>query len=581
MPVLNVEKVVSRLPDNPDPDTVYFVRAGNGFDMYVSDATGAIAHPLNPGEGAESSSTRALTQSLTAPPEVRDIDAWSIEAAATSRHVSGSVASFEATWWDGVIETVPASGGSATLSRAVDQPVGGEVSATVRALDDIGNASNPDTVTASVVATLPPAGPINISAPTQTGKNSTFQVSLTGATDPGGGPVTYEVTDTGTFVFSKTTGITEGELIDVTAPDVADDTAITFTVRAVDDKGGTSPTYSKTVTVLAAQVVGVEMTTTGGPGGVWNHIDEAGNAIATPTKSWFDAHPVWGGMQDVVVDGQQMVEIPKFYYKVGTSSSGNPARWISDQPLAGFTVMSAFEISSGEASAFQVGKYQASESGGKLQSVPGVKPLVSTTLTDFIAKAMARNAAGVAGFRLWHYDMWLAVQWLYLVENATMDSQAKTGEGRVNASSAASVDAADVAQATYRGIVGLWGNVWQWMDGVRTNGNVIERRDYDAAGWSTTGENAPGGSSSGSTQYPITFRLTGDEQFIADTFSTSNDNTATLPDYRLWRTGEPHYPFVGGYWSSGAGAGLWYVHCYYSASNAYSRFGGRLARIVS
>lgn len=578
MPVLNVEKVVSRLPDNPDPDTVYFVRAGNGFDMYVSDATGAIAHPLNPGEGAESSSTRALTQSLTAPPEVRDIDAWSIEAAATSRHVSGSVASFEVTWWDGTTETVAASGGSATLSRAVDQPVGGEVSASVRALDDIGNASNPETVTASVVANQPPAGPINISAPTQTGKNSAFQVSLTGATDPDGDPVTYEITDAGAFTFAKTSGITEGELIDVTAPDVADDTAITFTVRAVDSLGSASASYNKTVTVLAAQVVGVEMTATGGPGGVWSHIDGAGNAITTPTKSWFDAHPVWGGMQDVVVDGQQMVEVPKFYYKVGTSAAGNPARWISDQPLAGFTVMSAFEISGGEASALQYGKYQASESGGKLQSVPGVKPLVNTSLTDFLAKAKARNTGGVAGFRLHHYDMWLAIQWLYLVEHATMDSQTQTGEGRVNASGAANVDAADVAQASYRGIIGLWGNVYQWMDGVRTSGSVIERRAYDAAGWSTTGENAPNG---GSSQYPITFRLTGDEQFIADTFSTSNDNTATLPDYRRWRTGGPYYPYVGGYWGNGANAGLWCVFCSDSASGSSSSIGARLARIVS
>ncbi|MGM0517893.1 MAG: hypothetical protein ACQER6_09870 [Pseudomonadota bacterium] len=41
------EKVVSSLPDPLEPDTVYYVRTGDGFDMYVSDATGSVAHALN------------------------------------------------------------------------------------------------------------------------------------------------------------------------------------------------------------------------------------------------------------------------------------------------------------------------------------------------------------------------------------------------------------------------------------------------------------------------------------------------------------------------------------------------------
>ena len=521
--------------------------------------------------------TVAITQALTAPAEAADIGSLTIDASAVSRQTGGSIAAFEVTWWDGVAETVAASGGGATLSHAVDQPVGGAVSATVRALDDLGNASRRETITASVIANNPPTGPITINAPTQTPTVSTFQVSMSGATDDDGGAITYAITETGAITFGKTTDIGEGEIVTATAPDVTADTGVTFSVVAVDQYGVQSAVYSKTVTVLAAQVIGVEMTATGGPGGTWNHIDETGAAITSPTASWFNGHPVFGGMTDVVVDGQDMVEIPKFYYKRGTSAAGNPAWWISDQPLAGFAVMPAFMLDGVEVAAFQYGKYQASLSGGKLQSVPGVLPAVGRSLTQFLADAEARNVSGVAGFRLHHYDMWLAIQWLYLIENATMDSQTATGEGRVNESSAAVVDASDVAQASYRGIVGLWGNVYQWMDGTRTLNSVIQRRSYNGS-WASTGESVPNG---GGLQYPITFRATGDEQFIANTYSTSNDASATLPDYRRWYDGGEYYPCVGGYWSNGANAGLWCVLCSYSASFANSYFGARLARIVS
>jgi hypothetical protein len=378
-------------------------------------------------------------------------------------------------------------------------------------------------------------------------------------------------------VFAKITGIAEGEIVEVTAPDVADDTGVAFSVAAEDDVGARSAAYSKTVSVLAAQVIGVALRATGGPGGTWEHIDEAGSTIATPSTSWFNGHPIFGGMQDVMVDGQTMVEVPKFYVQRGTAG-GDAAWWISDQPLSGYEVHPAFLLGGVECAAFQYGKYQASESGGKLQSVAGVLPLADTSLTDFLTKATARNVSGVAGFRLHHYDMWLAIQWLYLVENATMDSQTKTGQGRVSASSAANVDAADVAQATYRGIVGLWGNVNQWMDGARTLNGVIERRAYDAAGWVSTGESVPNG---GSSTYPITFRESAPQEFIPNTYSTSNDSTATMPDYVRWRDSGEYYPYVGGGWSNGAGAGLWCVSCYGSASNAYSNLGARLARIVS
>ncbi|MFW6344713.1 MAG: hypothetical protein ACOC0M_00055 [Halomonas sp.] len=361
----------------------------------------------------------------------------------------------------------------------------------------------------------------------------------------------------------------DGDTITYTAPSAEGSDSLTLTVD------GESRSISVTVTGLG-DVVGVALRATGGPGGTFDHIDADGNTITSPDAAWFDAHPIWGAIQDVVVDGQDMVDIPKFYYKRGTAG-GDAAWWISPDPIDGFEVFPAFLLDGVEVDSFQVGKYQGSESDGKMQSIPGVLPVADITIGTAISQAEARNAGTVEGFRLLHYDMWLAIQWLYLIEHATMDSQTETGEGRVNESTAADVDAADVAEATYRGMVGLWGNVRPWIDGVRTNSSVIERRTY-AGDWASTGETVPNG---GDTTFPIDFRTSSPDSFIPDDYSLSNDNSATVPDYMRWRNSGEYYPHVGGDWGNGSLAGLWFVTCVVTSSFSSGSFGGRLARVVS
>ncbi len=48
--MLRIEKVVSTLPDPISASTLYFVRAGLGIDVYVSDSSGIIAHKVNVSE---------------------------------------------------------------------------------------------------------------------------------------------------------------------------------------------------------------------------------------------------------------------------------------------------------------------------------------------------------------------------------------------------------------------------------------------------------------------------------------------------------------------------------------------------
>lgn len=44
----NAAKVVAAVPSPPEPDTIYLVRTGAGFDMYVTNSVGEVkAYPLN------------------------------------------------------------------------------------------------------------------------------------------------------------------------------------------------------------------------------------------------------------------------------------------------------------------------------------------------------------------------------------------------------------------------------------------------------------------------------------------------------------------------------------------------------
>jgi hypothetical protein len=50
--VFRARKYIGSLPATIDPNTLYFIRTGGGFDLYCSDTTGSIAHPLNGGSGS-------------------------------------------------------------------------------------------------------------------------------------------------------------------------------------------------------------------------------------------------------------------------------------------------------------------------------------------------------------------------------------------------------------------------------------------------------------------------------------------------------------------------------------------------
>lgn len=74
MATLFAHKVVASLPGVLGANTIYAVRVGIGFDLFITDSTGATAHSLNTPVGLQaweaitpSSKQDAITVSATAP----------------------------------------------------------------------------------------------------------------------------------------------------------------------------------------------------------------------------------------------------------------------------------------------------------------------------------------------------------------------------------------------------------------------------------------------------------------------------------------------------------------------------------
>lgn len=342
-------------------------------------------------------------------------------------------------------------------------------------------------------------------------------------------------------------------------------------------------TESKITTKAAfANVIGIAMLATGGGGGTWSRVDENG-ATKVTDASFFSSHATYGAIQDQVVDGQNMVRIPAFYVKRGTIASGvnagKKAVWISDQPAAGFTLHPAFKNAGADLAQFWVGKYQGTTDGAKLGSKPGLTPLVSIDFPTMQARAAARNTAGVSGFALWSIYQLSAIQTLAMIEMGGADSQALIGQGNVSSGSVQAVDSVTVAQATWRGIVGLWGNVYQMVDGLQTDASS-KFKVWDRNGnksYLTTTRTAP---TSGT--YPVTMAEdTGVDYDLRDIFApATGDTTASNGSYGdIFYQSASCVAYHGGYYGYGSNAGLFCLAVGTAASGAYPYVGGRLAKV--
>jgi hypothetical protein len=283
-----------------------------------------------------------------------------------------------------------------------------------------------------------------------------------------------------------------------------------------------------------------------------------------------------GGFSQTTKD--TVVWIPEFY--VRTAVSGDTiCFYIADSSTEGFVK----HPGSGKF----IARYETGNSNG-YASRSGLNPQVNVT------RATARTQSHARGSKWYQrgYAVWGALWYLYLVEFADWNSQAKIGRGYVDNNSeaiktggtnamtyhtgrAAGTDGKTAVQ--YRWVENPWGNVWEWVDGVNFN----NRRMYyctNPANYAddTTTNYTDSGMTLSSNGWPTNIaNPTATLQWAYAPSAVGGSDATYIPDYVDSGTGW-RVLRVGGLWRNESAAGLFCFNASDTSSYSYSRIGSRL-----
>ena len=215
----------------------------------------------------------------------------------------------------------------------------------------------------------------------------------------------------------------------------------------------------------------------------WTREDAAVGMTATASvgtaagTSSFDSCYPWSDIKrETLATGDVMVKIPKFWFRRYRDGNIEHIK-IADKATDGFTLHPAFKHGGVEVDHIYVGAYKTSSNN---KSATGVAPQASQTRATFRTNAKAKGT----GWSLIDIAALSAIQMLILVEFATNNVQAAIGRGYCDGNSATiktgSCDSVPnltgrpagtdgKVDVVWRGIEGLWGNIWEWVDGVNFN----------------------------------------------------------------------------------------------------------------
>ncbi|ACI98518.1 hypothetical protein [Rhodospirillum centenum] len=302
----------------------------------------------------------------------------------------------------------------------------------------------------------------------------------------------------------------------------------------------------------------------------------------TPGKGWrrlglgdgrdIGANRLFSGIEPRTVDGQEVVAIPAFHYRVESDDAGFRL-WLSAQPRDGYTRHPAFMLDGAPMDEILVGAYEAS-GGDVAASQRGEKPMVNVSLPEMRNACAARGE----GWGLWSIYELAAIQMLALVEVGHPDLQDAIGRGNVSGSGAVPGGS---TSAAWRGLHELWGNVFHWVDGLRVSA-AGDIEAWDLAGrreWVNTEIRSQLVEEGG---WPTAFHAEPEiDALLLPCAVTGDRDQAMVRDYHFgaWEDVES-YPIHGGSWGSGSYAGLFSLTLNNAPANSCTNIGGRLAKRV-
>lgn len=401
--------------------------------------------------------------------------------------------------------------------------------------------------------------------------------------------------------FTTLTGTGTGDWQVFWLPNMETWTASTGTTLKKINVSDTTP---KSVD-LTFSIYGVEWAGTSDPSctrtddSVW--FDDPDPYVADgshPGSSPFDALMPWSGMVKETIGEDVFVKIPKFWFKITKVGTKRKIQ-IADKAVDGFMVSPAHQDrgdGNGERDYVYVSRYHVS-TGYKSKS--GVQPLVAST------RGIARHGCSSRGADYCQFDMMtlITIWYLYLVEFAHWNSQLKIGYGNNALTSIQNTGASDsmpyhtgTMQSSrssngvgtqYRWLEDLWGNIYEWVDGIYFSGSSIFAIKNPANfSDSTNGTNVGFSRPTTSTNWPV-IASWGDSNVSGYEWFTYPKSTAQDGNYSTYCCDNVVYGSsgqvlcFGGQTNGGSACGLFHLNGAYSSSYTYDYRGARLMYLPS
>lgn len=331
----------------------------------------------------------------------------------------------------------------------------------------------------------------------------------------------------------------------------------------------------------------------------WRDIKRCNVQNGIVTAYYGDSNFSWSGS-----NGNVMVKIPKFYYKVvplnlkpienGEGHHLLKARWlISSIPYPGFKVHPAFIRNGVIKDCIYVGAFEGSIydiSGSvflledeqiadfttdKMCSIANAKPCSGKTQNLTIENARKLCENNGKGYKQFDFTAASALQLLYLVEYANFDVQTTIGKGCSEISDTPSAEnnslktglTSDLGNksgiatgingktsVSYRGVENFWGNIWQFVDGfnIEAKGKHIGYWSNDDMTYETSNNHKR-----------INFTLAKQDGYISKFGYDKENDFAFLPSECLGASNRPPNDYFWqnntyNGWLSARLGGLWY-----------------------
>ena len=284
----------------------------------------------------------------------------------------------------------------------------------------------------------------------------------------------------------------------------------------------------------------------------------------------------------VPTDVDVMVEIPKIYWDFKDISNGYELR-ISDEKFNSTCACLAHKVSGVEKNNIYVGAYLGSfDSSRHLRSVSEASPKVSTTITNFRNRAHDNGD----GYQQFNFYTLTLIQILYLIAFKNLDSQSALGKGYTARSNTSTKitggtntkgfvygESYGDEQMCFLGIEDLWGNVFQFVDGIFYSNMHSFLVNQDNKSFNDNRDGYVGVASGyGLAGYINKVSHNNDSGFIPE--KTEGSINTYYCDYAS--ENDESFGVFGGNWKDTVASGVWSIRFFGTSTDSTTTKGGRL-----